>query len=503
MKIAKIIVYDEVNVRVTGLEGEHLKDLYNTYGILTDNHFFSPKYKLGSWDGKIRYFKMDGTTYYHLLDEIMPKLVHWGYTVQFADNRTGTYVTPPTVTKDFFSECVWPDSEEPVVLYDHQLRVANSLMENGCGIAIAATGAGKTLCCAAICQSYNRLGMNAIVIVPSQDLIEQTKSDFEWLKIDTGEYSGSNKDLAHATIISTWQALKNNPTILNNMQCVIIDEAHGLTGEVLRDMLFTTGNRIVHRYGVTGTLPKGKTDELSVKLAVGPVRTIVPAKELIDLGILAKLDIHIKQLEEDFKDKYNDHCELMKDLNKRPQTYIQFKDSYFPEYGAEKEYLSTNKDRMLYTAQLIEDTSKQGNTFVLVDGVSYGRKLAELIPDAVFIHGKDKVKARKQIYNLFKTQNNLVVIATVNIASTGINIKRIYNLFLIDLGKSFTRVVQSIGRGLRVAVDKDHVDVFDICSDLKYSRKHSLERVKYYKEAEYPHSKKTINYKGIINANFR
>lgn len=494
---ATITIQDEVNIQVLGLADHHIQHFYDAYGIHTESYFHHPKYKLGAWDGKIRYFKKDGSTFYHLLEEILPKLVALDYDVQINDLREGRFVTPPMVDKDYFSHIIWPDTDEPVELYEHQINIINTLTQTGNGIAIAATGAGKTLCCGAICKLYNDLGLNMIIIVPSQDLIEQTRDDLIWLELDVGEYSGVNKDLNHKTIVSTWQALQNNPTVLNNMHGVIVDEAHGLKGNVLKEMLLTTGSKIAHRFGVTGTLPKGKVDAFSVVLSLGPVRITVTAKELIDLGVLAKLDIHIKQYEEDFTEKYIEFVKEYKKLHtNKPPTYQQFKDKYFPEYPPEKEYLMKNKDRIAHIANNIATVAKQGNTFVLVDGIDYGKKLAASIDGAIFLHGKDKVKVRKEIYKLFKTQDGLIVIATVNIASTGINIKRIYNLFIVDIGKSFTRTMQSIGRGLRVAPDKDHVDIYDMCSDLKYSRKHLSDRVKYYNEAEYPHNKKVIKYKG-------
>lgn len=497
VKRATITIKDEVNIQIAGLLEHHIQHFYDAYGIHTESYFHHPKYKLGAWDGKIRYFKKDGTTFYHLLEEIMPKIVALGYEVKLNDQREGIFVTPPIIDKDYFSHIIWPDTDEPVELYEHQINIINTLTQTGNGIAIAATGAGKTLCCGAVCKLYNDLGLNMIIIVPSQDLIEQTRDDLKWLQLDVGEYSGARKELNHKTIVSTWQALQNNPTILNNMQGVIVDEAHGLTGQVLKEMLLTTGGKIAHRFGVTGTLPKGKVDAFSVVLSLGPVRVTVTAKELIDLGVLAKLDIHIHQYEEDFTEKYVEFVTQHKKTNptEKPPTYQQFKDKYFPEYQPEKEYLMKNKERIAVIAERITEVAKQGNTFVLVDGVDYGKKLAASIEGAVFLHGKDKVKVRKEIYKLFKTEDNLIVLATVNIASTGINIKRIYNLFLVDIGKSFTRTMQSIGRGLRVAPDKDHVDIYDICSDLKYSRKHLSERVKYYNEAQYPHNKKTIDYK--------
>jgi superfamily II DNA or RNA helicase len=101
--------------------------------------------------------------------------------------------------------------------------------------------------------------------------------------------------------------------------------------------------------------------------------------------------------------------------------------------------------------------------------------------------------ARKKIYQQFKDNDTLVVIATVQIASTGLDIKRIFNLIFIDVGKSFVRTIQTIGRGLRKAHDKDSVHVTDICSDLKYSKRHSTERVKFYKEAQYKHKKTKVD----------
>ena len=136
----------------------------------------------------------------------------------------------------------------------------------------------------------------------------------------------------------------------------------------------------------------------------------------------------------------------------------------------------------------------KGNVFCLVDGVQNGKKLAGMIEGAIFVYGKDKAKARKQIYDLFRDNNNLVIIATIHIASTGLNIKRIFHMMAIDVGKSFIRIIQTIGRGLRKAPDKDSVEFTDVCSDLEYSRRHLTERKKFYREAKYPHKVKKIEY---------
>ena len=57
---------------------------------------------------------------------------------------------------------------------------------------------------------------------------------------------------------------------------------------------------------------------------------------------------------------------------------------------------------------------------------------------------------------------------------------------LIEPGKSFVRVIQSIGRGIRKAKDKDFVQIWDITSLSKKEKRHLTHRKKFYKEANYP-----------------
>jgi superfamily II DNA or RNA helicase len=84
-------------------------------------------------------------------------------------------------------------------------------------------------------------------------------------------------------------------------------------------------------------------------------------------------------------------------------------------------------------------------------------------------------------------------VATYGVAAVGINIPRIFNLVLIEPGKSFVRVIQSIGRGIRKAEDKDHVEIWDITSACKYAKRHLTERKKFYKEAKYPFAITKVN----------
>ncbi len=408
-------------------------------------------------------------------------------------------VTPDTIDKDFFKHIIDPETDKPWEMRDYQIGMVNALTGAGGGVGICGTGGGKTSMCAALALLYERVAdYRSIIVVPDKNLTDQTRDEYRFFGVDVGEYSGERKDLKHKHIVSTWQALQNNPKIIQDFDVVIVDEAHGLKGNVLTKLLNEHGRKIAYRFGVTGTLPKAETDAMSVRVAVGDVRFTISAADLIRAGHLAKLHIDIVQLEVDFKSQYAEYLDEFKPTSDepKPMTYRKFKDSYFPDFQAEKRFHQTEVTRMQWIANLIEakrDMGK-GNVLCLVDGVRFGKKLAGMIEGALFLSGKDKMKDRKEVYNLFKDNNNLVVIATVQIASTGLNIKRIFNMMFIDVGKSFIRVIQTIGRGLRKAPDKDFVDVTDVCSDLKYSRKHTSERIKFYKEAEYPYKKRIVDY---------
>ena len=112
--------------------------------------------------------------------------------------------------------------------------------------------------------------------------------------------------------------------------------------------------------------------------------------------------------------------------------------------------------------------------------------MQELIPDSTFVKGDVKLKDRKDTYDEIKEGTNKVIIATYGVAAVGINIPRIFNLVLIEPGKSFVRVIQSIGRGVRKAKDKDFVQIWDLTSTCKFAKRHLTQRKKFYKEAQYP-----------------
>ena len=128
--------------------------------------------------------------------------------------------------------------------------------------------------------------------------------------------------------------------------------------------------------------------------------------------------------------------------------------------------------------------------------LAQGRAIADLIPDAVYLDGNSSSEIRQEQYLQYADRDDMIVIASAGIASTGISIDRIFCLVMLDTGKSFVKCIQAVGRGLRRKGDKCKIFVVDLYSKLKYAKKHFKERKSYYAEAQYPLLKiKKISYK--------
>lgn len=332
-----------------------------------------------------------------------------------------------------------------------------------------------------IVEPYGR----TIVIVPNKDLVKQTEEDYKNLGLDVGVYFGERKEYNKTHTICTWQSLayldkktKNQIELkekeqfihefLDGVVCVMCDECHTANGTLLKNLLTGPMENVPIRWGLTGTVPLDDYITCGLISSIGPILGKLSASELQEKNILSNCHINILQTQEVLS---------------------------FDTYDDERKYLVTNNNRLQWVADKVLEIKDTGNTLVLCNNIETGKKLLNLIPDSVFISGSTKSNDRKAEYDKINEMDNQVIIATFGVASTGINLPRIFNLVFLEAGKSFTKVIQSVGRGLRKAKDKDHVEIYDICSKCKYSARHLTNRKKFYKAAEYPFNVKKEVYK--------
>jgi superfamily II DNA or RNA helicase len=262
---------------------------------------------------------------------------------------------------------------------------------------------------------------------------------------------------------------------IEGVVCVMVDEVHMAKADALKTLLTGVFSKVPIRWGLTGTIPKAKFEAQSLFVSLGPVISKLSASELQDQGVLAQCHVNIVQLKDDVE---------------------------FTNYQSELKFLTSDDKRMQKIAQLANTVKDTGNTLILVDRIEAGQllhlKLEELgVPEenVVFVSGGTKGSTRTEHYDDIATATNKIIIATYGVAAVGINIPRIFNVMLLEPGKSFVRVIQSIGRGIRKAEDKDFVQIWDITSSCKFAKRHLTQRKTYYKEANYPFDIEKLSYK--------
>ena len=484
MASCKVIILDEVNCKIAGLDLDTRKALVRKFKYEDPTARYRPSFKLGRWDGSISFFGLGGTTYLSMLPQVLEFLEERNYYIELEDQRISTDLKFIEISEDFWGEKCWPAGHrfagQPIRLREDQVEVINKFLENPQCLQEIATGFGKTITTATlakICEKYGK----TVTIVPNKSLVEQTEEDFVNCGLDVGVYYGDRKDLTRTHTICTWQSLnildkKSKDSdidalklaeFLDGVKCIMVDEVHMAKAEVLKKLLTQNLSNAPIRWGLTGTIPKQDFEYQALRASLGDVVHRVQAHELQAKGELSNCHVNIVQTAE-WKE--------------------------FGSYAEELKFLVTDKDRMTNISNLINTISQSGNTLVLVNRIDSGKFLVELLPDAVFVSGEVKTKDRKEEYDEIKTSTNKIIVATYGVAAVGINIPRIFNLVLLEPGKSFVRVIQSIGRGIRKAEDKDHVEIWDITASTKYAKRHLTERKRFYKEAKYPFDIQKIKY---------
>jgi superfamily II DNA or RNA helicase len=473
----KIVLKDEVNCKIEGLDVNTRRKCEKELKFFLPYAFHVPAYKLGRWDGCQSYFTVGGVTYTNLLDKVLPIIMNEGYDIDIEDLRTKYELDFNVVDESTFQHKLWPEKHQmvgqPVTLRDYQIEIVNKYLETPHCLQEIATGAGKTLITAALSERVEKYG-RSIVIVPNKDLVKQTAADYENLGLDVGVYYGDKKELGKTHTICTWQSLNSIKKRFREGQselslaefaedvvCVIVDEVHQAKADVLKELLTKEFAKIPLRWGLTGTIPKAEHEKVCLQACLGEVTNKLSASTLQEMDVLSQCHVNVVQMKEF---------------------------AVYNNYQSELSYLTTDKARIKHISGLIDKISKSGNTLVLVDRIKGGQMICENLPHANFVSGEMKTTTRKDHYDEINEGTNQIVVATYGVAAVGINIPRIFNLVLIEPGKSFVRVIQSIGRGIRKAEDKDNVQIWDITSTAKFSKKHLTERKKFYKEANYPFS---------------
>jgi len=169
----KIIIKDEVNIKIENLDLDTRKALVKKFKYEDPTARYRPAYKLGRWDGTVSFFGLGGTTYLSMLPQVLEYLESKNFYIELEDHRVSEALQFNEISEDFWGENTWPEGHrfagDKIRLRDDQVEVINKFLENPQCIQEIATGFGKTITTATlakICEKYGR----TITIVPSGSL---------------------------------------------------------------------------------------------------------------------------------------------------------------------------------------------------------------------------------------------------------------------------------------------------------------------------------------------
>ena len=431
---------------------------------------FMPMYRKRIWDGKIRLFSpANGEIYVGLLD----------YVIKYCDDNNVLYKLEEGVRDERdvvrqvargFIKSLKPKSQgKSIKVRDYQIDAVRLAISRNRSLIVSPTASGKSLIIYALTRYYQMAGLKTLILVPTTSLVEQMYSDFEDYGWSSGTYcqriyQGHDTRFTKDVVISTWQSLYKMPKkYFQDFGCVIGDEAHLFKAKSLTGIM-TKLHKCKYRFGFTGTLDGTQTHRLVLEGLFGPVEKITSTKKLMENKSLANLKIK---------------CIVLKHPNIREKM----------TYAEELDYIVTNEKRIDFCCDLLQHLN--GNTLCLFQLVEkHGKVLYDRIGEdnAFFVYGATSAEQREEIRSIVDKSKNSITIASYGTFSTGVNIRNINNIVLASPSKSKIRVLQSIGRGLRISSGKDSVLIFDIADDLgkdNYTLRHFTERLNIYNSEQF------------------
>lgn len=487
MSDINIIAINAAKMAVTSDDEGIREDLYQYFRYQDPNFFKNPKSK-STFDGSIRlYSKRDGTMGYGLLSAV----------IQFAKDRQLSISIDPA-----FKDDIKPVTQEDIDSWIDTLDIRTKgekiepyeYQKSGVWLAakysrmtlLAATSAGKSLLQYLIIRFLlNTVEGRILLVVPSINLVTQMYSDFEdYSSHDDGWNAHEYCHMVHGgispytnkrVVISTWQSLSNlSPDYFHQFSGLLGDECHLYNGKSLSIIAMNCINAY-NRVGLTGTLRKDKIHPLQIQQHFATIKRIVTTKQLQDSGRASKTKIKVLQLEYP--------TEQRKALT--------------GDYQAEIDFLIHHE----YRNKVIKGLARtlKGNTLILFERVDahlhvIAEELQKEAPErrVLIITGDVHNDERNLIKAELEVGDDITLLASTKTLSTGVSIKKLHNLVFCFGGKGVIKVLQSIGRMLRLHDSKDVAMIYDIVDVLmfngipNFSMKHAGERLGFYRDEQHP-----------------
>ena len=436
---------------------------------------FMPSVRRRIWDGKIRLFSPGtGKIYLGLLPYVRRFLAEQGHKIQY----DSSLIPPQKFDKKITTKFVRSLEKGTFKARDYQIDAIHNILESDRGLILSPTGSGKSFIIYALVRYYLKTlnDKKILIIVPTTNLVEQMYGDFAdygWFPDEHCHklYAGSDKNTDREVVISTWQSIyKLDKKYFSQFGAVFVDECHLAKAKSLTGIM-TKLHDCQYRIGTTGTLDGSEIHQLVLEGLFAKHKEVTTTAQLVKQKYLSNLNIRCLVL---------NHVKT----NKRQRTYQE-----------EMDYLSKSPPRNNFICKLA--LTLEGNTLILAQYIKQLETLTLALTDHTkdrkifFVYGATEAVERDKIRGIVEEENDAIIVASYGVFSMGINIKRLHNIIFASPYKSQIKVLQSIGRGLRLTKDKTECNLFDIADDLcynnksNYTLKHFEERILIYSQQEF------------------
>jgi len=466
--------FNEVYLRIK-CEPSVARELSEFFTFEVPNAKFMPSVRNRLWDGKIRLFSPGtGKIYLGLLPYVRKFLAEQGHKIQY----DSSLIPPPKFDKKITAKFVRSLEKGKLKVRDYQIDAIHTVLESGRGLILSPTGSGKSFIIYALVRYYLKTlnDKKILIIVPTTNLVEQMYGDFAdygWFPDEHCHklYAGSDKNTTKEVVISTWQSIyKLDKKYFSQFGAVFVDECHLAKAKSLTGIM-TKLLDCQYRIGTTGTLDGSEIHQLVLEGLFAKHKEVTTTAKLVKEKYLSNLHIHCLVLSHVTKNRHQ------------------------RKYPEEMDYLSKSPARNNFICKLA--LTLDGNTLILAQYIKQLETLNLALTDHTkdrkifFVYGATEATERDKIRGIVEEENDAIIVASYGVFSMGINIKRLHNIIFASPYKSQVKVLQSIGRGLRLTKDKTECNLFDIADDLcynnksNYTLKHFEERILIYSQQEF------------------
>lgn len=442
-----------------------LQEISDRFSFTIPNARFDPRVKNKMWDGRIRLLnQFTGLIYRGLVPEIVEFARQRGYDVVCDDNFGDAPVSEIELQQFLDSIPNLPFKPAP-----DQVEALLWITRKKSATILAPTGSGKSYI---IYLSMLWFSKRTLIVVDSVGLVKQMTTDLVSYGTDPSMIhtitSGVEKNINAPIVISTWQSIwKLDREWFNKFGFIVGDEVHGFKAKSLVSLMSKTSG-IPNRLGTTGTFDDVQAHEMVIRGLFGPVKRTATTAELINAGRLSKLQIK---------------CIVLNYPEKVRAAIAR-------NYPAELSAIKTNIERTKFIANLA--CSLKGNVLILFQHVeTHGDLLEQAIKErtsrtVLYVHGGIDGDIREEYRQLMNSSTDNIFLASYGTSSKGINIPSITNVILASPSKAKIRILQSIGRSIRLHGSDKVATLYDIADNLSisgyenYTLKHFKRRIELY-----------------------